>query len=100
MVSSNGSVLQHCNCGCEERWRNTGPRNRLVVVRYTHLEIIEVAGGSGVAVTVARYQTPSGTDINKIGITPDVKLPAGALPTDPAGVCTVLAGEQATKLFG
>jgi len=30
--------------------------------------------GSGVAVTIAKYQTPSGTDINKSGIKPDVKV--------------------------
>ncbi|MBF2016975.1 MAG: PDZ domain-containing protein [Rivularia sp. T60_A2020_040] len=30
--------------------------------------------GSGVAVTIAKYQTPSGTDINKLGIKPDVKV--------------------------
>ena len=30
--------------------------------------------GSGLAVTIAKYLTPDGTDINKQGITPDVKL--------------------------
>ncbi|WP_017300415.1 carboxyl-terminal processing protease CtpC [Nodosilinea nodulosa] len=30
--------------------------------------------GSGVAITVAKYLTPSGTDINKHGIDPDVKV--------------------------
>jgi carboxyl-terminal processing protease len=30
--------------------------------------------GSGLAVTVARYHTPSGRDINKKGIEPDVKI--------------------------
>ncbi|NJL80955.1 MAG: S41 family peptidase [Richelia sp. RM2_1_2] len=30
--------------------------------------------GSGVAVTIAKYQTPNGTDINKSGIKPDVKV--------------------------
>lgn len=28
--------------------------------------IVELSDGSGVAVTVARYQTPAGTDINKV----------------------------------
>ena len=28
--------------------------------------IVELSDGSGIAVTVARYQTPSGTDINKV----------------------------------
>jgi carboxyl-terminal processing protease len=35
--------------------------------------VVDLSDGSGVAVTVARYQTPSGTDINKIGIRPDVE---------------------------
>jgi len=30
--------------------------------------------GSGVAVTIAKYHTPSGKDINKHGIDPDVKV--------------------------
>ncbi|MEM9566845.1 MAG: S41 family peptidase [Cyanobacteria bacterium P01_E01_bin.34] len=30
-----------------------------------------ISGGSGLAVTIARYRTPSGTDINQTGITPD-----------------------------
>jgi carboxyl-terminal processing protease len=30
--------------------------------------------GSGMAVTIAKYYTPSGRDINKIGIEPDVKI--------------------------
>jgi carboxyl-terminal processing protease len=33
-----------------------------------------LADGSGVAVTVAKYLTPSGRDINKQGIAPDVEL--------------------------
>ena len=28
--------------------------------------IVELTDGAGVAVTVARYQTPAGTDINKV----------------------------------
>ena len=30
-----------------------------------------ISGGSGLAVTIARYRTPNGTDINRTGITPD-----------------------------
>ncbi|MBE9077038.1 PDZ domain-containing protein [Romeria aff. gracilis LEGE 07310] len=33
-----------------------------------------LADGSGVAVTIAKYLTPSGRDINKLGIEPDVVL--------------------------
>lgn len=34
----------------------------------------QLADGSGVAITVAHYYTPKGTDINKKGITPDVEV--------------------------
>ncbi len=34
----------------------------------------ELSDGSGLAVTIAHYYTPKGTDINHKGITPDVKL--------------------------
>ena len=35
----------------------------------------KLADGSGIAVTVARYFTPSGVDINETGIEPDVSVP-------------------------
>lgn len=34
----------------------------------------EVGDGSGLAVTIAHYYTPKGTDINRKGITPDIQL--------------------------
>ena len=34
----------------------------------------ELADGSGLAVTIARYYPPSGIDINKKGIAPDIKV--------------------------
>jgi carboxyl-terminal processing protease len=34
-----------------------------------------LADGSGLAVTIAKYFTPSGRDINKKGIEPDIKVP-------------------------
>jgi carboxyl-terminal processing protease len=34
----------------------------------------ELADGSGVAITIAHYYTPQGTDINHKGITPDIKV--------------------------
>ena len=43
--------------------------------------IVELSDGSGVAVTVARYQTPEGTDINKKGIQPDIVISTGMLPS-------------------
>lgn len=35
--------------------------------------VSQLSDGSGIAVTIARYETPSHNDINKIGISPDVK---------------------------
>jgi len=34
--------------------------------------------GSGLTVTVAKYLTPNGTDINKFGITPDIEVKMNA----------------------
>ncbi len=34
----------------------------------------ELTDGSGVAITIAHYYTPDGTDINKKGITPDIEM--------------------------
>jgi carboxyl-terminal processing protease len=40
----------------------------------------QLSDGSGLAVTIAKYYTPSGKDINKLGIEPDVKI--GLKPSD------------------
>lgn len=61
--------------------------------------VVDLSDGSGVAVTVARYQTPAGVDINKIGISPDVQLAPEALPIDGPGVCAALAAPTAPRLF-
>lgn len=37
--------------------------------------VSQLSDGSGVAVTIARYETPNHIDINKIGIVPDVNKP-------------------------
>ena len=47
--------------------------------------LIELSDGSAVAVTVAKYQTPGGVDINKVGIAPDVRIDADALNKIPLG---------------
>ncbi len=46
-----------------------------------------------------RYQTPAGTDINKIGIQPDLLLSPEALPAVPASACSALQGPGAPRLF-
>ncbi|MEM1367672.1 MAG: S41 family peptidase [Cyanobacteria bacterium P01_H01_bin.15] len=37
--------------------------------------LFELSDGAGLAVTVAKYETPAHHDINKLGITPDVVVP-------------------------
>ena len=49
--------------------------------------IVELSDGSGVAVTVARYQTPDGTDINKKGIQPDIAIDTGKLSSPGLLLC-------------
>jgi len=46
--------------------------------------LVPLSDGSAVSVTVARYQTPSGADINKVGIVPDGPLPVSAAAVEAA----------------
>jgi carboxyl-terminal processing protease len=46
--------------------------------------LIPLGDGSGLAVTVARYLTPSGRDIQAVGIEPDRVL-SGEEPLNPGG---------------
>ena len=43
-------------------------------------------GGSGIAITKARYTTPNGRDIQGVGISPDLRSKTCS-PKDPAAVC-------------
>jgi len=61
--------------------------------------IVDLSDGSGVAVTVAKYQTPAGVDINKVGVAPDIKIAADALPVPGSDVCSALQGPSAPRLF-
>ncbi|KAK6914196.1 PDZ domain 6 [Dillenia turbinata] len=51
--------------------------------------VFELFDGSGLAVTVARYETPSHTDIDKVGVTPDHPLPI-SFPKDADAFCSCL----------
>ncbi|CAI5517896.1 unnamed protein product [Closterium sp. Naga37s-1] len=51
--------------------------------------VFELSDGSGLAVTIARYETPDHTDIDKVGILPDYPLP-DAVPMDPDQFCQCL----------
>ncbi|CAL5347526.1 unnamed protein product [Camellia sinensis] len=51
--------------------------------------VFELSDGSGLAVTVARYETPAHTDIDKVGVVPDHSLPV-SFPKDDQGFCSCL----------
>ncbi|KAL2530249.1 Carboxyl-terminal-proCES [Forsythia ovata] len=51
--------------------------------------VFELSDGSGLAVTVARYETPGHTDIDKVGIFPDHPLPV-TFPKDDESFCGCL----------
>jgi C-terminal peptidase prc len=66
--------------------------------------LVPLSDGSAVSVTVARYQTPSRMDINKIGIQPDDHLPnvtvesegrTAELPKNPDMFCEAFASDSA-----
>ncbi len=59
--------------------------------------LIGLGDGSGLAVTVARYATPSGRDIQNQGIEPDQRL-AGPEPLDPGGSDDAWLESAATSL--
>ncbi|OQU85938.1 hypothetical protein SORBI_3004G343500 [Sorghum bicolor] len=56
--------------------------------------VFGLSDGSGLAVTVARYETPAHTDIDKVGVIPDRPLPA-SFPTDEDGFCSCLRDSTA-----
>jgi C-terminal processing protease CtpA/Prc len=66
-----------------------------------HVQVVPLdeEDGSAVIVTVARYQTPNGIDINKVGIQPDLPLDSDALAPGRANVCSVLRSDAAPRLF-
>ncbi|KAL6911239.1 hypothetical protein ACP4OV_000044 [Aristida adscensionis] len=54
--------------------------------------VFALSDGSGLAVTVARYETPAHTDIDKVGVTPDRPLPA-SFPPDEDAFCNLNAAQ-------
>ena len=64
---------------------------------------MELSDGSAVAVTVAKYQTPAGVDINRVGIAPTLPLPPpqlAAIPLEGGAFCAWAQGDAAPPLFG
>ncbi|KAJ7955510.1 carboxyl-terminal-processing peptidase 2, chloroplastic [Quillaja saponaria] len=51
--------------------------------------VFELSDGSGLVVTVARYETPAHTDIDKVGVIPDHPLPK-SFPKDEEALCSCL----------
>ncbi|XP_009631438.1 carboxyl-terminal-processing peptidase 2, chloroplastic [Nicotiana tomentosiformis] len=51
--------------------------------------VFQLSDGSGLAVTVARYETPAHNDIDKVGVIPDHPLPA-SFPKDDESFCNCL----------
>ena len=61
--------------------------------------LIGLGDGSGLTVTVARYVTPSGRDIQSLGIAPDQTL-AEPEPLNPGGEDDTWLAEAAARLAG
>ncbi|XP_030459411.1 carboxyl-terminal-processing peptidase 2, chloroplastic [Syzygium oleosum] len=57
--------------------------------------VFQLSDGSGLAVTVARYETPAHNDIDKVGVIPDHPLPK-AFPKDEEGFCSCLQDPAST----
>ncbi|GLC45453.1 hypothetical protein PLESTB_000616700 [Pleodorina starrii] len=62
--------------------------------------VVDLSDGSGLAITVAKYQTPAGVDINRVGITPDIRVSPDSLAIGGPAVCDQLAGPDAPRVFG
>lgn len=60
--------------------------------------VFELSDGSGLAVTVARYETPAHTDIDKVGIKPDHPLPA-SFPKDENDFCACVQDPSSACYF-
>ncbi|KDP33352.1 hypothetical protein JCGZ_12901 [Jatropha curcas] len=66
--------------------------------------VFQLSDGSGMAVTVARYETPAHIDIDKVGVIPDHPLPK-SFPKDEGSFCACLQDPESacyinrTQLF-
>ncbi len=59
--------------------------------------LFDLSDGSGLAVTVAKYETPSHTDINKVGILPDRVVPLEPITLDKFGTSSDRQYEAAVE---
>jgi carboxyl-terminal processing protease len=61
--------------------------------------LFDLSDGSGLAVTVAKYETPNHTDINKLGIAPDRVVPLEPITRDRIGTEADLQYQAALQLL-
>ena len=61
--------------------------------------LFDLSDGSGLAVTVAKYETPNHTDINKLGIAPDRVVPLEPITRDQIGTSADLQYQAALQLL-
>ena len=61
--------------------------------------LFDLSDGSGLAVTVAKYETPNHRDINKLGIKPDLEVPLESITLSQAGTAADEQYQAAVKLL-
>lgn len=61
--------------------------------------LFDLSDGAGLAVTVARYETPAHHDINKLGIQPDYVVPVTSLKLTEVGTAKDLQYQKAVELL-
>ncbi len=61
--------------------------------------LFDLSDGSGLAVTVAKYETPGHIDINKLGIQPDVAVPLDPITTTQVGTAADRQYQTAVDLL-
>lgn len=61
--------------------------------------LFDLSDGSGLAVTVAKYETPNHRDINKLGITPDWEVSLDSVPVTRAGTASDRQYQAAVELL-
>jgi carboxyl-terminal processing protease len=61
--------------------------------------LIELEDGSGLAVTIAKYETPNHNDIHKVGIPPDIEVKSTPLSREQLGTQDDIQFQTALKLL-
>ncbi len=62
--------------------------------------LFELSNGSGLAVTIAKYETPNHRDINKLGIQPDKVIPSDLRTREQIGTKADAQYQAAVELLG